>query len=168
MFFRRLFLPWVNLRLLVYALNDRETRHIFRKYKAGLLWAALHNSQGTLHGLPELGSTSFSTILSVALALPVCLPIGFYFVGVGISPRLCILVHGFSIIAPPVATIFPDRQAVFFSPSAHIFPACVLCFIGQNNHSFLNWFAFDGGGDYPPFSSMVFCEYLHHTKGEAS
>ena len=153
MFFRRLFLPWVNLRLLVYALNDRETRHIFRKYKGGLLCAVLHNSQGTLHGLPELGSTSFSTILSVALALPVCLPIGFYFVGVGISPRLCILVHGFSIIAPPVATIFP---------------ACVLCFIGQNNHSFLNWFAFDGGGDYPPFSSMVFCEYLHHTKGEAS
>ena len=79
----------------------------------------------------------FSTILSVALALPVCLPIGFYFVGVGISPRLCILVHGFSIIAPPVATIFPNREAVFFSPFTHIFPACVLCFIGQNK-SFLS------------------------------
>ena len=69
MFFRRSFLPWVNLRLLVYVLNDRETRGIFRKYKAGLLWAVPHNSQRTLHGLPELGSASFSTILSVALAL---------------------------------------------------------------------------------------------------
>lgn len=143
MFFRRSFLPWVNLRLLVYVLNDRETRGIFRKYKAGLLWAVPHNSQGTLHGLPELGSASFSTILSVALALPVCLPIGFYFVGVCISPRLCILVHSFPIIAPPVATIFPDREAVFFSPSAHIFPACVLCFFGQNkNHSFQCWSMF--------------------------
>ena len=109
MFFRRSFLPWVNLRLSVYVLNDRETRGIFRKHINGLLWVVLHNSQGTLHGLPELGSASFSTILSVALALPVCLPIGFYFVGVCISPRLCILVHGFPIIAPPVAAIFPDR-----------------------------------------------------------
>ena len=143
MFFRRSFLPWVNLRLSVYVLNDRETRGIFRKYKAGLLWAVPHNSQGTLHGLPELVSASFSTILSVALALPVCLPIGFYFIGVCISPRLCILVHGFPIIAPPVATIFPDRLAVFFSPSAHIFPACVLCFFGQNkNHSFQCWSMF--------------------------
>lgn len=143
MFFRRSFLPWVNLRLSVYVLNDRGTRGIFHKYINGLLSTARRSSQGTLHGLPELGSASFSTILSVALALPVCLPIGFYFVGVGISPRLCILVHGFSIIAPPVATIFPDRQAVFLSPSAHIFPAFVLCFFGQNkNHSFQCWSMF--------------------------
>ena len=153
MFFRRSFPPWVNLRLSVYVLNDRETRGIFRKYINGLLSAARRSSQGTLHGLPELGSASFSTILSVALALPVC---------------VLILLHPVGICVSPIPLILTDSCLVILSPLSLIFTACVLCFIGQNNHSFLNWFAFDGGGDYPPFSSMVFCEYLHHTKGEAS
>ena len=137
MFFRRSFLPWVNLRLLVYVLNDRETRGIFRKYKAGLLSAARRSSQYISAGLPELGSTSFSTILSVALALPVCLPVFFYFFGIGISPFFCISVHSFSVGSPPVSVILTDRQAVFLPPAAHIFPACLLCFIGQNK-SFLS------------------------------
>ena len=122
MFFRRSFLPWVNLRLLVYVLNDRETRGIFRKYKAGLLWAALHNSQGTLHGLPELGSTSFNIILSVALALPVCVLILLHPVGVRISPIPLILTNSGSVILAPLSLICT---------------ACLFRFIGQSK-SFLS------------------------------
>ena len=122
MFFRRSFLPWVNLRLLVYVLNDRETRGIFRKYINGLLWAARRSSQGTLHGLPELVSASFSTILSVALALPVC---------------VLILLHPVGICVSPIPLILTDSCLVILSPLSLIFTACVLCFFGQNK-SFLS------------------------------
>ena len=122
MFFRRSFLPWVNLRLSVYVLNDMETRGIFRKHINGLLWVVLHNSQGTLHGLPELGSASFSTILSVAFALPVC---------------VLILLHPVGVCVSPIPLILTDSCLVILSPLSLIFTACVLCFIGQNK-SFLS------------------------------
>ena len=75
-------------------------------------------------------------VFCFCLALPVCLPVAFYLFWICVSPLFCISVHGFSIIAPPVATIFPDRQTVFFSPSAHIFPSGILCIFGHKNIPF--------------------------------
>ena len=122
MFFRRSFLPWVNLRLSVYVLNDRETRGIFRKHINGLLWVVLHNSQGTLHGLPELGSASFSTILSVAPALPVC---------------ILILLHPVWVRISSIPLILTNSGSVILAPLSLICTACLFCFIGQSK-SFLS------------------------------